>query len=247
MRELFDAELNLKDIPFDRAALEAAVQRIKGAARDAVERTVESLGLAALGAQQAFQRDVLLEAQFELNRRSAGFTLAFNEAYDQRVMREAGSARNAPSDQTAPNWAALSLVADSEVERQISAERFGMDIAQVCDWELRELNGFIAALLGYNGTDKDLNPLRPEVIGHAMMLGIDTVSTRTGVRKTLATEMGRSLAGLLPPCYADIVADLRQAGVQPLGLSVRLPANRGGGGDAAWQATGPAFSGKPAR
>ncbi|QTN20171.1 D-glycerate dehydrogenase [Brevundimonas sp. AJA228-03] len=27
MRELFDAELNLKDIPFDRAALEAAVQR----------------------------------------------------------------------------------------------------------------------------------------------------------------------------------------------------------------------------
>ncbi len=27
MRELFDAELNLKDVPFDRAALEAAVQR----------------------------------------------------------------------------------------------------------------------------------------------------------------------------------------------------------------------------
>ena len=27
MRKLFDAELNLKDIPMDRAALEAAVQR----------------------------------------------------------------------------------------------------------------------------------------------------------------------------------------------------------------------------
>ena len=131
------------------APLEAAVQRIKLAARSAVERTVESLGLAALAAQQAFQRDVLLEAQFELNRRSAGFTLTFNEAYDQRVMREAGGAAGAQPGQVATNWDALSLVADSEVEQQISAERFGMDIAHVCEWELRELNGYIAALLGY--------------------------------------------------------------------------------------------------
>ena len=227
------------------APLEAAVQRIKLAARSAVERTVESLGLAALAAQQAFQRDVLLEAQFELNRRSAGFTLAFNEAYDQRVMREAGGAAGAQPNQVATDWDALSLVADSEVEQQISAERFGMDIAHVCEWELRELNGFIAALLGYNGNDKDLNPLRPEIVGHAMMRGIDTVSDRPEVRKLLAAEMGRSLGGLLRTCYADIVVDLRQAGVQPLGLSVRLPAHRvAGGGDAARQ-TGAGHSVSP--
>ena len=210
------------------APLEVAVQRVKLTARGAVERTVESLGLAALAAQQAYQRDILLEAQFELNRRSAGFALAFNEAYDQRVMREAGTAAGTAAGQTATNWDALSLVADSEVEQQISAERFGMDIAHACEWELRELNGFIAALLGYSGSDKDLNPLRPEIVGHAMMRGIDTVSERAEVRKVLATEMGRSLGGLMRGCYTDIVADLRQAGVQPLGLSVRLPAQRGG-------------------
>ena len=209
------------------APLEAAVQRVKLAARAAVERTVESLGLAALAAQQAFQRDVLLEAQFELNRRSAGFSLAFNEAYDQRVMREAGGVAAAQSGPAATNWDALTLVADSEVEQQISAERFGMDIAHACEWELRELNGFIAALLGYSGSDKDLNPLRPESVGHAMMRGIDTLSDRADVRRTLATEMGRSLGGLLRTCYADIVTDLRHAGVQPLGLSVRMPATRG--------------------
>ena len=226
------------------APLEDAVQRIKLAARGAVERTVESLGLAALAAQQAFQRDVLLEAQFELNRRSAGFTLAFNEAYDQRVMREAGGAARAPPGQAATNWDALSLVADSEVEQQISAERFGMDIAHACEWELRELNGFIAALLGYNGNDndKDRNPLRPEIVGHAMMRGIDTVSDRAEVRKLLATEMGRSLGSLLRTCYADIVADLRQAGVQPLGLSVRMPTQRSS--DSAGQA-GAADSASP--
>ena len=214
------------------APLEAAVQRVKLTARAAVERAVESLGLAALAAQQAHQRDVLLEAQFELNRRSAGFTLAFNDAYDQRVMREAGGAASTRTGMAAigtdTNWDTLRLVADSEVEQQISAERFGMDIAHGCEWELRELNGFIAALLGYNGSDKDLNPLRPELVGHAMMRGIDTVSERAEVRKTLATEIGRSLGGLLRSCYADIVADLRQAGVQPLGLSVRVAASRGG-------------------
>ena len=210
------------------APLEAAVQRIKLAARGAVERSVESLGLAALAAQQAFQRDVLLEAQFELNRKSAVFTLAFNEAYDQRVMREAGGAASGQASPVSTNWDALSLVADSEVEQQISAERFGMDIAHACEWELRELNGFIAALLGYNGSEKDLNPLRPELVGHAMMRGIDSVSERADVRKTLAAEMGRSLGALLRACYADIVSDLRQAGVQPLGLSVRTVSHRGG-------------------
>jgi len=214
------------------APLEAAVQRVKLTARAAVERAVESLGLAALTAQQAYQRDVLLEAQFELNRRSAGFTLAFNDAYDQRVMREAGGAASTLPGMAAigtdTNWDTLRLVPDSEVEQQISAERFGMDIAHGCEWELRELNGFIAALLGYNGSDKDLNPLRPELVGHAMMRGIDTVSERAEVRKTLATEIGRSLGGLLRGCYADIMADLRQAGVQPLGLSVRVAASRGG-------------------
>ena len=62
----------MKPNPIHRlpAPLEAAVQRLKLAARDATERTIESLGLAALAATHAFQRDGLLGAQFELNRKS---------------------------------------------------------------------------------------------------------------------------------------------------------------------------------
>ena len=82
----------MKPNPMHRlpATLEAAVQRLKLAAREAVERTVESLGLAALGATHAFQRDGLLGAQFELNRKSAVFILTFNDAFDERVVRELG-------------------------------------------------------------------------------------------------------------------------------------------------------------
>ncbi len=225
------------------APLEAAVQRLKMAAREAAERTIESLGLAALASTNAFQRDGLLGAQFELNRKSAVFVLTFNDALDERVLRElgprtvpsagAGATAVTPSNTNAPtDWAALSLVEDKEVEAQISADRFGMEIAHACEWELRELDGYVSTLLGEAGGERDRNPLRPDLVGGAMIRGIESISERPEIRKVLSTEFSRSLGGLLRHTYADIVAEMRNAGVQPMGLMVRNRAARGGSGSA---------------
>ena len=244
--------LRMKPNPFHRlpAPLEAAVQRLKLAAREAAERTIESLGLAALASTNAFHRDGLLGAQFELNRKSAVFALTFNDAFDERLLRElsppaAGSPVAAPAVNpyapaaAATDWASLSLVEDKEVEAQISADRFGMEIAHSCEWELRELDGYVASLLdeanaqsGAPASDqRERNPLRPDLVGHAMIRGIAAASERPEIRKVLATEFSRSLGALLPGTYASIVADLRNAGVQPMGLAVRnRPARAGAGG-----------------
>ncbi|MDE2368088.1 MAG: DUF1631 family protein [Burkholderiales bacterium] len=218
------------------APIESAVQRLKLAAREAAERTIESLGLAALASNNAFQRDGLLGAQFELNRKSAVFALTFNDAYDRRVLLELGpraSAAEVPAPSTRSgspltDWAALSLVEDKEVEAQISAERFALEIAHGCEWELRELEGYVGSLLGEAGGERDRNPLRPELIGQAMIAGIDAVSDRDEIRKVLSSELGRSLAGLLARAYADIVSGMRNAGVQPLGMAVRQRGTRSG-------------------
>jgi len=216
------------------APLESAVQRLKLAAREAAERTIESLGLAALGSTSVLQRDGLLGAQFELNRKSAVFVLSFNDAFDERLLREVGSraaaaAPPAAASSSPTNWDALSLVDDSEMEAQISADRFAMEIALGCEWELRELDAYVGALLGDAGGPSERNPLRPDLIGHAMIRGIEAVSDSGEIRKVLATEMSRSLGSLLPAAYAAVVADLRHAGVQPLGLSVRNRPPRAGG------------------
>ena len=213
------------------ATLEAAVQRLKLAAREAVERTIESLGLAALAATHAFQRDGLLGAQFELNRKSAVFILTFNDAFDERVVRELGptastgltaqGALNANNDPPATNWDALSLVEDREVEAQISAERFGMEIAHACEWELRELDAYVGTVLAEAGGERERNPLRPDIVGHAMIRGIEAVCDRADVRKVLSSELSRSLGHLLRGSYTAIVADFRKSGIQPLGLTVR--------------------------
>ncbi len=226
----------MKPNPLHRlpAPLEAAIQRLKLTAREACERTIESLGLAALAATHAFQRDGLLAAQFELNRKSAVFVLTFNDAFDERLLRDLGAAAAAATTQTAPaptSWDALSLVEDREVEAQITADRFAMEIAHACEWELRELDGFVATVLADAGgaTDgaRERNPLRPELVGHALVRGVAAVSDDADIRKRLMADLGRSLSALLRATYAGIVSDFRKAGVQPVGLQVRP---RGAGG-----------------
>jgi hypothetical protein len=229
----------MKPNPIHRlpAPLEAAVQRLKMAARQGAERTVESLGLAALAAHHAYQRDGLLEAQFELNRKSAIFALTFNDALDERVLRELGPQGGAEAGASRPgayptkggtDWASLSLVDDREVEAHISAERFAMEVAHACEWELRELDGYVSALLGDAGGTRDRNPLRPEIVGHAVIRGVDALSERPEVRKVLSAEFSRTLNAVLFQTYADIVADLRRAGVQPVGMTVRQRPSHGG-------------------
>lgn len=205
------------------------------AARSAAERTVDSLGLAALSSNNVFQRDGLLGAQFELNRKLAIFALTFNETLDQRIARESGALDPNAGGASPTTWDALSLVDDHEVEIQVSADRFALEISHACEWEIRELDAYMGTLLKFGRADHDRNPLRAEIVGQAMIRAVDAVADRPETRKVLLTEIGRSLANAMRQTYADIVADLRVSGVKPVGLQVRQTPNDAG----ARAATGP--------
>ncbi len=206
------------------APLEAATQRIKQAVRQALERSIESLGLSALSATSAAVRSDILAAQFEIDRKSAMFILTFDEAFETRLRRDSGP--RDPGNTRTSNWAELSLVDDHEVDIKVAAERFGLQLAHACEWELRELGGYLGAVLTQERIDKDQNPLRPELIGLAMIRAAESVSEDAAVRKILVAEIGRSLAATLGPTYAAIVADFRSMGLQPAGMSVRTSESR---------------------
>lgn len=212
------------------ANLENAVHRVRMAARSAAEHTVDSLGLAALATNGVLQRDALLGPQYELNRKLAIFALTFNEALDSDVARQAGTLVRTPAPAGAPpvtpdslvaSWESLTLVDDHELELHISADRFALEISHACEWEIRELDAYIGTLMGLDSAEHDRNPLRAEVVGQAMIRAIQAVSDRPEVRKVLVTEIGRSLAQAMRQTYGDIVADLRHAGVRPIGMAVR--------------------------
>ncbi|MED5619560.1 DUF1631 family protein [Ideonella sp. BN130291] len=210
-------------LPRYQAALQAALQRIKQAARLAAERSVDSLGLAALSATSVRERDDLLSAQFELNKRLAQFTTTFNDTLDRRVARATAprGSDSPPTNFGKLPWESLSLVGDHEVEAQVMADRFSLTILHDSEWELRELDAYMGSLLQLSRPDHERNPLRPEAVGLALVAGTEVVSERPEVRKLLTLEIGRGLTGLIRTAYADIVNDLRSAGVQPLSLTLR--------------------------
>ncbi len=214
---------NLSDINLLPAPLESAVARLKLAVRAATERSTESFGLAALSAHRANQREEMLAAQQDLSRHAAAFHTAFGRAFDTRLQRElGGSAPESATSQRSSGWQALTLVEDRVVDAQITADRFAMDVAALCEWELRELDGYIASLMptGPRG-EAAANPLRPALLGEALVRAVEVVSQRSALRQLLSAEIGRSLGPLLRDAYTDIIGQLHKQGVQPLTFSVR--------------------------
>jgi hypothetical protein len=192
---------------------------VRFAARTAAERTVEALGLSAMSARSTGQRDVMLNGQFELNRKLAIFTLTFDEALERQVSKQVWPRTSNASATT--TWDTMTLVEDHEVEIKVAAERFALDIQNQCEWEIRELDQYMGAVLRLGSADKDRNPLRPEIIGQAMVRAVEATADRPEVRQVLLTEVGRSMASAMRQTYIDIMNELRAQGVRPTGMSVR--------------------------
>jgi hypothetical protein len=225
--------------PVVPAALKAAAQRVKAAARDAAVRCVDSLGVAALASSRTIEREEFLAAQFELNKRHSAYVMTFNEHLDDGVLRELRRLESSTSkfnSKLGSTWQSLTLVDDREVENQVSADRIALNLQHECEWELRELDTLMMGLL-HTTSRKDgeyRNPLRPELIGKSMVTGCDVVSERPEVRKLLTEHMGRSLASAMPTLYGAIVQELKSAGVRAPDMTVR--GVQGPGNDPAHQA-----------
>lgn len=213
-------------LPRQPAALTAAVQRIKVTAREATQRCVDALGVAALGSASNAEREGLLAAQFELNRKQSAFAMTFNERLEDSLAAEMRRREGTTRASTiGSSWQSLTLVDDREVEIQVSAERFALTLQHDCEWELRDLDALMTSLLhnphGNRNEVEARNPLRPEIIGKAMMLACDTISDRPPVRKAMAEQLARTLASAMPALYATIVQEMKAAGVKPPELAVR--------------------------
>jgi hypothetical protein len=195
------------------------LQRLRLAARSAAEKSINGLGLAALSASNTAQRDALLGGQFELNRKLALFAQTFNEHLEDKIAREAAPRNTGTSGPT--TWDMMTLVEDHEVEIKVLADRFALDIQNQCEWELRELDTYMGAVMHLRSAESDRNPLRPEIIGQALVRAIEAIADRPEVRKVLSIEIGRALANAMRQTYLDVMGDLRAAGIKPLKMTVR--------------------------
>ncbi|MDN3922178.1 DUF1631 family protein [Roseateles violae] len=203
--------------------LDAALQRIRAAAEQAAERCAEGLGLSALSAGQIKRRDALLSAQFLFRKQQAAFGQGFHQSLRRQLMAEQGQLAPEPAAAPKKAWTELSLMDDDAVDALVAADRIGLAIGHHSEWELREVESYVAGL-----SSGERNPLRPELIGQALLEGVQAVSDDASTRQVLIDELTRALAQEMRSCYADIAELLRSRGLRPQDLRVR-GADSGGG------------------
>jgi len=203
--------------------LEASLTRIRLAGEQAAERCAEGLGLSALSAGQIKRRDALLAAQFVFRQQQA----VFSQRFVQSLRRQVAAEQSETPPATAPtakkkDWGELSLMDDDQVNNLVAADRIGLAIGHHCEWELREVESYVAGIqVG------ERNPLRPELIGQGLLDAIQAITDDPVTRQTLTDELTRSLAQEMRACYADIAELLRSRGLRPQDLRVRATPDGG--------------------
>jgi len=196
--------------------LEASLTRIRLAAEQAAERCAEGLGLSALSAAQIKRRDALLAAQFQFRQQQPLFSQRFIQSLRKLIATEQSGPTPAAKVAKETNWGELSLMDDDQVNNLVAADRIGLAIGHHCEWELREVDSYVAGVkVG------ERNPLRPELIGQALLDGVQAVTEEAELRQTLTDELTRALAQEMRSCYADIAELLRSRGLRPQDLRVR--------------------------
>jgi hypothetical protein len=196
--------------------LEASLTRIRLAAEQAAVRCAEGLGLSALSAGQVGRRDLLQAAQFVFRQQQGVFSQRFVQSLRKLVAADQAGSKpaNAPAQPT--NWGELSLMDDDQVNNLVVADRIGLALGHHSEWELREVESYVASIqVG------ERNPLRPELVGQALLEAVQSITDDPQTRQTLTDELTRSLAQDMKACYADIAELLRSRGLRPQDLRVR--------------------------
>lgn len=202
--------------------LEASLTRIRLAAEQAAERCAEGLGLSALSASQIKRRDTLLAAQFVFRQQQGVFSQRFVQGLRRQVAAEQSDTKPAAAPTAKKDWGELSLMDDDQVNNLVAADRIGLAIGHHSEWELREVESYMAGIqVG------ERNPLRPELIGQALLDAVQAITDDPVTRQTLTDELTRSLAQEMRSCYADIAELLRARGLRPQDLRVRATPDGG--------------------
>lgn len=218
--------------------LEAALQRIRTAVEQAAERCAEGLGLSALSAGMIKRRDALLAAQFQFRKQQGLFAQAFSQSLRKQVSEVRSESTVAANPRK--EWTELSLMDDEQVDALVAADRIGLAIGHQSEWELREVESYVASLqLG------ERHPLRPEAIGQALLNAVHAVSEEADTRQILVDELTRAMAQEMRACYADIAGLFRSRGLRPQDLRVRGVESGGGSGQSTRSQSLHSLSGQP--
>ncbi len=205
------------------AALAFAQDKIRATAAGIVIDVANSLLMQMKSASTYRERGQIAFAQIHILESRELFLASFGAALRDGVAEDM-AARSGPAvDKAKTDWQSISLVGEDQIEERISFGRIGQVISHGSEAELRELDGYMNALLQTGWADPDRNPLRGAVLGLALHKAIEKITDEPATQKIFARELGQAMASAMSACYQSIIADLVQRGIRPTDLGMRPP------------------------
>jgi hypothetical protein len=131
------------------AVLQPALGRIRGVVSGVLDQTILQISAQTASSVSNLQRQVLLTADRELRLKSPRFKQCFERELNALVETSLQSSDDTrPSSLANTDWASLSLVDNSQVERDVQADRLALSVMPVCERHLETVGNYIAGRAG---------------------------------------------------------------------------------------------------
>jgi len=153
---------------------------------------------------------------------------ALCEAYPQ-ALRDAHRSHHRPGYQSSKSPLTdlkieqLELMDQTQVQERIERVRALQSIMFVVSESLLALDAHVCAMLDVDQVDPGRNPLRPDVYLSSLQVAMTRVRVPRTVRVLWLQHLAGPLGNGLNAIYVEWLTELRQQGVSPLALGVRVP------------------------
>jgi hypothetical protein len=225
--------------------LQNALSRLLAAMVMAFDQSGTQLGSLAIAATRNADRQALLDAAYDLQRSSDKVKQAFARELSTLVAQALQTQIPSAHVYADTDWSALRLVDDAEVEQSVSADRLSRDLESQCEGELHELHAYFSTL--QEGTAEDqIFPLRPAIVGKALLKAVMQASEAPTARQCLADVISIQAGGALRGCYRQLITDCEEMGVHQAPLTFKRTAGNTTGSGGLGSPIQPPSSGAPA-
>ncbi len=137
--------------------------------------------------------------------------------YNRSLREQVGTdvARGTPSAAAPKPALSLSLVDEEEVSVDVEISHTIEAIRSVAEYELRELQTFVSALVGDMDVARDYNPFRPEIHARALWASAQALPLSRGYQLTFMRHASSALAQVLRKAFAGASSRLESSGLEP--------------------------------
>lgn len=170
-------------------------------------------GLAEMTPLQRATVGDLMQALLAQRARLADYFMrSVQEQVETHLNGKPGSGR--PADAAAQRMS-LSLVDEEVVAMDVELSHLIEAIKSTAEYELRELQTYISALVGDMDVTGDHNPFRPETFARAVWAAAQALPLSRGHQLAFMRAAGKPLSQLLRTSYAASTSRLEAQGVEP--------------------------------